>query len=59
MLALQSLSDEAICPEVAVFLFSRGQRGQLPRGAADEGKENSLTKNILTTIKVSLMKFAE
>jgi len=36
-----------------------GQRGQLPPDAADEGAQNSLTENILTTIKVSLMKFAE
>jgi len=27
--------------------------GQLPPGAADEGAQNSLTKNILTTIKAS------
>ena len=27
--------------------------------AADEGAQNNLTKNILTTTKVSLMKFAE
>jgi len=33
--------------------------GQLSPGAADEGAQNSLTKNILTTIKVNLMKFAE
>jgi len=39
---------------------TKGNRGgQLPPGAAGEGAQNSLTENILTTIKVSLMKFAE
>jgi len=32
-----------------------GERGQLPPGAVDEGPLNSLAKNILTTIKVSLI----
>jgi len=32
--------------------------GAVASGAADEGAQNGLTKNILTTIKVSLMKFA-
>jgi len=36
-----------------------GQRGQLPPGAADEGCKTASAKIFLTTVKVSLMKFAE
>jgi len=34
-------------------------KGELPSGTADEGAQNSLTKNISTTMKVSLMTFSE
>ena len=36
---------------------TRGRGGAVAPGAADEGAQNSVTKHILTTIKVSLMKF--
>jgi len=39
---------------------TKGNRwGQLPPGAADEGGAKQPHQNILKTIKVSLMKFAE